>query len=491
MRLEKNDTKTWKTRVVGALIVGLSVGSLATMTAATPESAIRSVESLTSAPAALDAESLNQGFRTVVQAALPAVVNISASKTVATRSAAFPFSSNPFFFFDRRDFGEFDMPRERVEEGQGSGVIVSRDGYVLTNHHVVGEATDITVSLDGQREFTAELVGTDALTDIAVLKIDGDDLPFLSLGDSTAVEVGDVVLAMGNPFGIGQTVTMGIVSATGRAGLNIENYEDFIQTDAAINPGNSGGPLVNMQGDVIGINTAIISRSGGNQGIGFAVPAHMARGVMDQLIAHGRVARGWLGVSIQPVTDALADTFELDSTAGALVGDVEPDSPAAEAGLATGDVVVAVDDQPVQEVKDLRLLIASAGPDATVDLTVIRDGRERSLSVTLDELPSDPRIGERSPTRGETLRGINVQDLTPQLTRQLGLPRSTVGVLVADVAPGSVAARAGLARGDVIQEVNRRAVNSTAEFDRAVGDTTDEVVLLVNRDGRTRYVVLD
>jgi serine protease Do len=296
---------------------------------------------------------------------------------------------------------------------------------------------------------------------------------------------------MGNPFGIGQTVTMGIVSATGRAGLNIENYEDFIQTDAAINPGNSGGPLVNMQGQVIGINTAILSRSGGNQGVGFAVPAHMAREVMDQLIEYGRVARGWLGVSIQPVTAALADAFELDAPVGALVGDVEPNGPAATAGLAPGDVVIALNDQPVKDVRELRLKIASAGPDAAVNLTVIRDGRERSLSVTLAELPSDARVAERSSTRTDALRGLDVQDLTPQLARRLGLPANIAGVLVADVAPGSAAARAGLARGDVIQEVNRHAVRSASDFERAADETAGGLVLLVNREGRTRYVVLD
>jgi serine protease Do len=473
--------------VVGAVTIGVCVTSWATMVAATPEATIDTAVTQPNTTPALDAARLNEGFRTIVQAALPAVVNISTTRTVAARSTTFPFSSAPFFFGPR----DFDMPRERIEQGAGSGVIVSPDGYVLTNHHVVGGAADITVSLGGQREFKATLVGTDEPTDIAVLKIDGDDLPYLSLGDSTAVEVGDLVLAMGNPFGIGQTVTMGIVSATGRAGLNIENYEDFIQTDAAINPGNSGGPLVNMQGQVIGINTAILSRSGGNQGVGFAVPAHMAREVMDQLIEYGRVARGWLGVSIQPVTAALADAFELDAPVGALVGDVEPNGPAATAGLAPGDVVIALNDQPVKDVRELRLKIASAGPDAAVNLTVIRDGRERSLSVTLAELPSDARVAERSSTRTDALRGLDVQDLTPQLARRLGLPANIAGVLVADVAPGSAAARAGLARGDVIQEVNRHAVRSASDFERAADETAGGLVLLVNREDRTRYVVLD
>ena len=470
----------------GAVVVGLGVGSL-TMTAATPEPT-SGVERVAVASAELDTDSLNEGFRTVVQSALPAVVSISTSRTVATRPAAAPA---PFFFDRFREFQGFDMPKERVEAGEGSGVIVSENGYVLTNHHVVGEATKITVSLGDRREFAAELVGSDARTDIAVLKIDADDLPSLSLAGSSAVEVGDLVLAMGNPFGIGQTVTMGIVSATGRAGLNPENYEDFIQTDAAINPGNSGGPLVNMRGEVIGINTAIISRSGGNQGIGFAVPAHMASVVMDQLIEHGRVARGWLGVSIQPVSAAVAEAFELDAPNGALVGYVEPNSPAAEAGLATGDVVVAVDGQPVEEMGDLRLMIASAGPNTTVDLTVVRDGQEQSLSVTLDELSGGQGDVQPSPTSDQVLHGIEVQDLTPQLSRQFGLPRGTAGVLVADVAPDSTASRAGLSRGDVILEVSRRTVRSTAEFERAVDDAAGALVLLVNRDGRTRYVVLD
>jgi Do/DeqQ family serine protease len=446
------------------------------------------------APVSSPAE-LNAGFRAVVKKALPAVVNISSTKVVRTADSGSPFPFDPFFrdfFFDNRSPWRFDIPRERRESGLGSGVLVTSDGYILTNHHVIDGATDIRVSLADKREFKAKIVGGDAKTDIAVLKVDETNLPALKLGDSSKIEVGDIVLAMGNPFGIGQTVTMGIVSATGRHRvLDPESYEDFIQTDAAINPGNSGGALVNLAGELIGINTAIISRSGGNQGIGFAVPSNMARHVMDQIVRDGRVVRGWLGVSIQPVDAAVAKAFGLKSAQGALVGDVAPDGPAAKAGLEKGDVILEINGAPALDVSDLRWKIASTPPKTTVKLKVFRNGKEMDIPVTLGELP-DSQARARLSGRNESrpLAGVQVDELTPQLARQLGLPANTFGVVVTAVEPDAPAAQAGLRRGDVIQEVNRQRVANVAAFERAVRDS-GPVVLLVNRGGSTMFLVIE
>jgi len=441
-----------------------------------------------------DAASLATGFRGVVRKALPAVVNISTTKVVETRGERAPFFMDPFF----RDFfgfnWGFDIPRERRERSLGSGVIVSPDGYILTNEHVIRDATEIVVALSDKRELKAEIVGADPRTDIAVLKLKekAENLPHLPLGDSKTVAVGDIVLAMGNPFGIGQTVTMGIVSATGRGGLNIEDYEDFIQTDAAINPGNSGGPLVNVRGEVIGINTAILSRSGGHQGIGFAVPSNMAREVMQQIIEKGRVVRGWLGVSIQPVTPAMAKALKLAEPSGAIVGAVESGSPAARAGLQTGDVIIGVDDEKIEDSRQLRLTIARAGPGKKVHLKVVRDGKSMTIPVELGELRERPEEAARRPGQGGPLEGVQVDDLTPQVARQLGLPRDTFGVVVTQVQPFSRAAEAGLQRGDVIQEVNREAVTNVATFERAIRRAGDgPIMLLVNRGGRTFFVVME
>ena len=442
-----------------------------------------------------EAASLATGFRSVVKKTLPAVVNISTTKVVKTeRQAPVPFFMDPFFrdFFGRGFGWRFDVPREYRERSLGSGVIVSADGYILTNDHVVHGATEIKVSLVDKREFDAKLIGTDPKTDIAVLKIEGENLPQATLGDSSKIALGDVVLAMGNPFGIGQTVTMGIVSATGRGGLDIEDYEDFIQTDAAINPGNSGGPLVNIKGEVIGINTAILSRSGGNVGIGFAVPINMARHVMQQLIEKGRVVRGWLGVYIQPVTSSIAKAMGLEKPQGALVADVDPDSPAGKAGLKTGDVIIGLDGQTIEDSRQLRLRIAEAGPGKEVKLEIVRDGKRMTIPVTLGELPEERAQAGPEGRRGYPLEGVQVDDLTPQVARQLGLPPDTFGVVVTYVEPGSPAAEAGLRRGDVIQEVDRKPVTNVASFERAVREAGRKpVLLLVNRGGRTAFVVVE
>jgi serine protease Do len=403
---------------------------------------------------------------------------------------------DPLFrrFFGDQFGGQPLIPKERQERSLGSGVIVSPDGYILTNNHVVDGGTDIKVSLNDKREFTARVVGTDSKTDLAVLKIDQTGLPTLTLADSSKVQVGDIVLAIGNPFGVGQTVTMGIVSAIGRGGLGIEDYEDFIQTDAAINPGNSGGALVNAEGRLVGISTAILSRSGGNQGIGFAIPANMARNVMDQIIHGGKVSRAFLGVLIQPITPDLAKAFKLTKSEGALISDVSPNSPAERAGLKAGDIVTKLDDQLILDSRALQLMIGQFTPGRTVRLTVVRDRAERQYSITLGEQPSDQSesaITGRGTSSDRALDGVSLETLTPERARQYGISSTTKGVVVRRIDRDSPAAQAGLEQGDVILEVNRQAVTTVEQLDRYInqgaGDTT---LLFVSHDGRTRYVVI-
>jgi serine protease Do len=433
------------------------------------------------------------GFWPVLKAALPAVVNVSSSRTV--RMPESPFSMDPFF---RRFFGEDffrNMPREQREHSLGSGVIVSPDGYILTNYHVVEKASDIKVSRTSEHEFKAKVVGTDSKTDLALLKIDEKNLPVLTFADSSKVHVGDFALAIGDPFGVGETATMGIVSATGRGGLGIETYEDFIQTDAAINPGNSGGALINVNGELIGINTAILSGSGGNLGIGFAIPANMARYVMEQILKNGKVIRGWLGVVIQPVTPDIAKAFGLTGTPrGALVGDVSSGSPAARAGLKKGDIILELNGQPITESRELQLKVAEIPPGTTVRLTIFRNGSQQQIPVTLGEMPANlgqPGEGGGGGERGSVLEGLSVDNLTGQIARELGLPPGTEGVVVTDVQPGSNAAEAGLRRGDVIQEVNRRPVTNVSEFRRAVRQAGNQpLLLLINRQGTTLFVTI-
>jgi serine protease Do len=408
--------------------------------------------------------------------------------------------------FLRRFFGEeflrqFGVPRERRERSLGSGVVVNSSGYILTNSHVVEGATDVKVSLSDDREFPGHIVGIDPGTDIAVLKIKADHLSTLPLADSNKVEVGDIALALGNPFGLGRTVTMGIVSATGRGGLGIEDYEDFIQTDASINPGNSGGPLVNVRGELIGVNTAILSPSGGNLGIGFAIPSNMARTVMDQIIATGKVIRGYLGVSVQDITPGLSKALKLDQVRGALIGDVDPDGPAARAGLEPGDVIVEANGKPVEDSRALRLMISSMAPGATINLRVLHDGAPRNLSLTLSELPLKERAESEPPnTRekpsppaalGDRL-GVAIAEITPDIAVQLNLPASSKGIVVAGVESGSAADDAGLQPGDVIVEVNQKAVRTADEFKTQISrHGSTPLLLVVNREGHRRYVAVE
>ncbi|HJT00959.1 MAG TPA: Do family serine endopeptidase [Terriglobales bacterium] len=443
--------------------------------------------------AAADGPSNSRGFADVVKPVLPAVVNISSSRLVRPQGNQLnPFFNNPFFqqFFG----GQMPQPRPQREEALGSGVIVTHDGYILTNNHVVAKGTDIKVFLPSKQQYTAKVVGTDQKTDIAVLKIQATNLPTVTFGDSSKLQVADYVLAIGDPFGIGETVTMGIVSATARSQLGIENYEDFIQTDAAINPGNSGGALINARGELIGINTAILSGgSGGNQGIGFAIPINLARYIMDQILKYGKVTRGFLGVGIQDISAPVAKTYGVPANQGAIVSDVQPNSPAAKVGLERGDVITQLNGQPVQGANDLKLKVGEMRPGTTVHLKVLRNGAARDVTMTLGEQPENQQragagSGEQQPT---LMQGVAVQDLTPDILQQLGLPGDTKGVVVANVASGSAAEAAGLQRGDVIEQVNRHPVDSVSQYERevrAAGNQT--IVLLVNRGGSTAFVVV-
>ncbi len=437
---------------------------------------------------------LQGSFAPVVKVVTPSVVNISSSKVVRAQDdqTLAPLLQDPLF---RQFFGnQFQVPKERRERSLGSGVVVSRDGYILTNSHVVEGSSDIKVALSDKREFPAQVIGTDAKTDLAVVKIDQTGLGPITLGDSSKVEVGDLALAIGNPFGIGRTVTMGLVSATGRGGLGIEEYEDFIQTDAAINPGNSGGALINTNGELIGVNTAILSGSGGNQGIGFAVPVNMARYVMEQIVSTGQVSRAFLGVSIQEVTSDIASQFKLDKAQGALIGDVAQNSPAQKAGIQPGDVILKLDGNEVTDSRSLQLAIAQMKPGRTIHLTLVRDGKQRDVQVTLGEQPAEvskPQSQQQSEESTQTLDGVDAMTMTPQIARQLELPADTKGVVLTAVGPGSAAAEAGLQRGDVILEVNRKPVASVNQFDQYIRESHGQSTLLfINRGGRTTYVVL-
>jgi serine protease Do len=368
------------------------------------------------------------------------------------------------------------------------------DGYIVTNNHVVDSATNVTVTLADKREFKAKVVGTDPKSDIAVLKIDATNLPCITVADSSKAQVGDYALAVGDPFGVGQTVTMGIVSATGRSHLGIEQYEDFIQTDAPINPGNSGGALVNDRGELIGINTAIIAHgSEGNQGIGFAIPANMARNVMQQIVEHGKVTRAYLGIVPQDVTPDMAKEFGEKETRGALVADVSADSPAQKSGIERGDIILEVNGKPVADSNELRMTISMMPPDSDANLKVLRNGSEKQVAVKLGTLPTEEAAANSEDhsngSASSALAGVSVEDLDAQSARDLKLSPNTKGVVVTNVDPSSEAAEAGLRRGDVIEEVNRQPVKNTAEFERAIRSSKDhKPLLLVNRNGSTMYL---
>ncbi|GJL58544.1 MAG: MucD protein [Nitrospirales bacterium] len=432
-----------------------------------------------------DAQTQSTNLIEVAKLARPAVVNISTTGTAKTpESLRSPFFDDPFF---RRFFGDeferrFEPPPSPRQEGGGSGVIVSDDGYIITNNHVIENSEAIQVLLSDKRTFTAEVIGTDPKTDLALLKIDANDLPVLSWGDSRQLQVGEIVMAVGNPFGLSQTVTMGIVSAVGRANVGIVDYEDFIQTDAAINPGNSGGALVNLQGELIGINTAIFSRSGGYMGIGFAIPSNMAKSIQASLIEHGNVVRGWLGVSIQDLTPDLQAQFDTPDTQGALVSEVMEDSPAKKAGIQRGDIIRIYDSQTVADTRHLRSLVAESVPNSPVKLQVLRDGTPREIDVTLSEMPKDLRaFASTGELRGNhALAGISVESM----------PIGERGVKVTKVEPENAATRAGIREGDIILEINREAVDNADDFQRLTGElgSKDRILLLIQRGRSTIFL---
>jgi len=442
----------------------------------------------------------HNSFAPVVKKVAPGVVKVFT--TTKLHNTAFNGAPDGMDDLMRRFFGEqspgrgsrreFGMPRQ---QGIGSGVIATKDGYILTNNHVVDGADEVKVALQDGREFTAKVIGRDPKTDIAVIKIDGKDLPAVPMANSDKVEVGDVVLAVGNPFGIGQTVTTGIVSATGRGGAVGLDYEDFIQTDAAINPGNSGGALVDAEGRLVGINTAILSRSGGNQGIGFAIPVNLARDVMGSLVKDGHVTRGYLGVIIQDMTPALAKEFKLKDTYGALVGDVTPKSPAEKAGLKSGDLILEFNGKKVSDSRHLKLEVARVQPGESVPVKILRDGESKTLDVTVKELPGTEHLAKNDKGHDEdngTLNGVAVGDLDSNVRQQFELPNTVKGAVVTEVDPNSAAAEAGLKPGDVIQEINRKPVKTAQEAVQMTEKASDKTTLLrIWRDGGSHYVVVD
>ncbi len=464
-------------------------------------------------------------FADVAEEVVPFVVSVVPTKIDTVKFYRNPFyrffrdeerGRSPFDFFFNPPEGGSGEPsiekRERRIRGLGSGVIVSRDGYVLTNYHVVSGADEIEVRLNDKREFEAAIVGSDSLSDVAVLKIDGvDDLPTAYLGDSEQLRPGDWVVAVGNPFSLTWTVTAGIVSGLGRSvSISPNKYQDFIQTDAAINPGNSGGALVNIEGELVGINTMIYSRTGGNMGIGFAIPISMARRVMEDLIYEGEVTRGWIGVSIQNLTGSAREAMGLEDVGGGvLIGDVFEGQPADKAGMQQGDVVLSIGGKEVEEVNELRNVVAALKPGEEVPVEIVRDGEKKTLSVEItrrdtgeipqlsrqeEQVPSEE--GEQSPEGIDRL-GVEVKNITPSLRSEMGIPDDVEGVVVVGVDEGSPASR-GLRRGDVIQmvktaESGRETVTNVRQFTKAVKglESGDSVMLLVNRQGSTHFVAFE
>lgn len=481
----------WKTKVSLVAVAAAAFVAGAVVTGSLNVVPVGRAE--TTASPDLDAlRRIGVGFSQVVQEISPAVVNVRVSKRVTMPHP--PFGGTPFDKFFGNPFDEFfQMPKgegqDFLEQGSGSGVIVSRDGYILTNNHVVEGADNITVRTADGKEYPAKVIGTDPKTDIAVIKVDADGLKPAKLGDSDKVVVGEWVLAIGNPFELSNTVTAGIISARGRSNVGLAEYEDFIQTDAAINPGNSGGPLVNLNGEVIGINTAIATRTGGYMGIGFAIPINMAKDIMDQLIKTGKVVRGWLGVYIQPITPDLKEQFDLKTDEGALIADVTKGSPAERAGLQRGDVIVKFQGERMKDPNQLRKAVAATPVGTVADVTVIRNGVERNFKVKIGELPAETARAERQPG-GTGDWGFEVTELTPRARQQLGLEEGQEGVLVTDVKQASDAYQKGLREGDVIIEVNRVAVRNVREFNDAMSRVRpgDKVLLLVITEGHTRYV---
>ncbi len=431
-------------------------------------------------------------YADVVDRVAPAVVTIRSSRRVRAPQQ-FPFSDDPFF---RQFFGGgFRRQAPQVEHALGSGVIVGSDGHILTNHHVIDGAEDIKVDLSNHRTYSAKVVGSDPPSDLAVLKISASDLAVLQLGNSDKVRVGDVCLALGNPLGVGESVTAGIISAKGRSTDTVGggSFQDFLQTDAPINQGNSGGALVNTRGELIGINSQILSSNGGNIGIGFAIPSNMAKTVMDQLIKKGSVQRGMLGVTIQPVTSDLAASLGLKEARGVIINSVHGGGPADKAGLKTGDVILQLNGKEVRDANELRNEVAANPPGTEVTVTVVRNGSQQEVKVRLGALTAesaDQGAAQGGGQAGGGRLGITVAPVTPDMAEQLGLRRGTQGLVVESVDPNGPAAQQGLQQGDVIQEVNRQPVRSPEELRNALQKSDRPPLLLINRGGQTVFVTV-
>ncbi|PIE52158.1 hypothetical protein CSA37_07865 [Candidatus Fermentibacteria bacterium] len=428
----------------------------------------------------IDPRGMSNLFASIAETVGPSVVTITSTTTVT--APAMPYM--PWGF-------GFGYPgggtQEYVQEGLGSGVIISEDGLIVTNNHVAGDADELKVILSDGEAYEAKLVGADPRSDLALIQIDTDsELPAIVLGDSENLRVGEWVLAVGSPFALSQTVTQGIVSYLGREGVGLADYESYIQTDAAINPGNSGGALVNLDGELIGVNTAIASRSGGYQGIGFAIPVSTVRSVTEDLLEYGEVRRGWLGVSIQEVSDELASQFELNDDTGVLLSDILPDSPAESAGLERGDVVIAIEGEDFSSIDEFRNMIADIDPGTRTELTVVRDGRERKITVLLGSREEDP---ETVAHEMQDNYGWQLSEMTEELQDRLGA-EGISGVVVLAVHSGSPAALAGIQSGDVIVEVNRNSVDSVSDVREELEETVGEALLLIWRRGRTVFMVL-
>ncbi len=471
---------------LGAGLAGLSSGAAASSTPA----------AIAQAPAVLPSVvTPRQSYAEIVDRVAPAVVTIRSARRIHA-AQQFPFFDDPFFrqFFGNRNRERSPEDRTLLQHGLGSGVIVSADGYILTNYHVIDGAEQISVDLSDRRSFTAKVIGSDAPSDLALLKVEASGLPVLPLGDSDQVRVGDLCLAVGNPLGIGETVTAGIISARGRVtGLSDGSFEDFLQTDAAINQGNSGGALVNTQGELIGINSQIVSTSGGNIGIGFAIPSNMAKNAMDQLKHGGKVRRGRLGVGIQEITSDLAKSLNLHEVRGVLVNAVDAGGPADRAGIRPGDILTAVNGQRVDNANGLRNRIAATPPGTEITLTLLRDNREQQVHARLAELSAD----KESTTPGGGISGhreqlgVTVEPLTPERATQLGLHRAIQGVVITDVDPSGAAAEAGIQVDDVITEVNHQTVKSASDVSAALQRSGSRpALLLVNRDGRSLFLAV-
>lgn len=492
----KVEKKTWRNSLIFLALMAVLFVSVNTISA-------NGKDDTKQAKAIVNLKETSKAFSEIAEQYANSVAYIKVQKKVAgnlqRRMDPFEdfFNDDIFKHFFRDQFPRRQpMPRKQPQKefytmGQGSGFVVSEDGHILTNNHVVGDADKITVQFSDGRSFDAKLVGTDSATDVAVIKIDGDDLKAMPIGDSNKIKVGEWSVAIGNPFGLKQTVTAGIISAKGRSSVGIVDYENFIQTDAAINPGNSGGPLLNLDGEVIGINSAIYSKSGGYMGIGFAIPINMAMDVYRQLVDEGKVTRGFIGVLIQDMNKDLADSFGMDSTKGALVSEIQKDSPAEKSGLKSGDVVIAIDGKEVENSGDLRNRVALKKPGTDLTFKVIRDGDEKEFKITIGA--RDKILSQLGTAGGETTKelGLSVKNLSADEAKRMGY-EGEFGVVVTEVTPNGQAAMLGLTPGNLIVEINRQKIKNVKDYNKAISEALEKksILMKVKSGQGTRFLVL-